>query len=246
MAYDAWYRKAKIQAIEAVGIERDLTGVPIGRVPGTDIEARSSVYTAMKDIVTGVRFNTNAGLVISSDRDPDTKEYTQDFGLITSGGRRAVDTDPIVRRYANELVTIFLANVMRTGTDSTGSFALSETQGALFKEGMGANLDIIAGEINDDAIPALLDLNDIPQRFAPTLRHGEIENANLERLGNYLLSLGRAGLLDDNNELRAFVHEVAGLPSAQASSVFIPARQTRRTMVKQRIDEETPLEEPEE
>jgi hypothetical protein len=196
VAHDAWWNKRKIQKIEAIGIERDLAGLPVGRTSAEDIAGNTAAYQAMQTIVTNIRNDAQAGLVLASDRD-ESGNYYQDITLLNTGGQRAFDTDPIVKRYANEIVTVFLANVMRTGQDATGSYALADVQGGLFQQ----------------AIVPLCRLNGISAELAPALKHGDIESADLARLGAYVVALGQAGLLVDTPELRSFLHEVAGLPA---------------------------------
>ncbi len=211
VAFTAWYYKQQLQRIEAVGIERDLAGLPVMRVPGSDIAGNTPVYTAAQGIVTGIRNDSQAGIVIASDRDENGNLY-QDIELLSSGGTRAFDTDTIIRRYANEVVTAFLANVMRAGQDTVGSYALSETQGGLFQQAIGAHLDTIGDTITQQAILPLVRLNGLDDALAPSLKHGDIESADLERLGAYIVQLAQAGQLADTPELKAFLHEVAGLP----------------------------------
>jgi hypothetical protein len=210
-AYDPWYRKMRIQEVEGIGIERDLAGLPIMRIPSEDIEERNTVFTTAQSIVTGIRNDSQAGLVLASDRD-ENGHYEQDFELASTGGQRAIVTDPIVRRYANELVTVFLANVMRAGQDTHGSFALAEAQGSLFEQSITSHLDRIGNVINDQALPQLFDLNGLPQDVMPNITHGGLESTELESLAKYLESLTTTGLLLDTPELRRFVHQVAGLP----------------------------------
>jgi hypothetical protein len=211
VAYKAWYYKENIQRYEAIGLERDMAGMPVMKVPSTDIEGNSLVYQAAQQIVTGIRNDSQAGVVISSDRD-ENGNLMQELSLMSTGGTRAFDTDVIVRRYANEIVTTFLANVMRTGQDGIGSYALADVQGGFFQQAIGAHLDTIAQIINEQAILPLIRYNGWDDQLAPMLVHGDIESADLERIGAYLVNLSTAGMLADTPELRAFLHEVAGLP----------------------------------
>lgn len=211
VAYKAWYYKEQIQKIEAIGIERDLAGMPVMYIPGSSVANQDAVYHAAQRIVTGIRNDSQAGAVLPSERD-DTGHLLQELTLLSTGGQRSFDTNIVVRRYANEIVTAFLANVLRTGQDGIGALALSETQAGLFQQAIGAHLDTIADTITEQAILSLVKLNGMDQALAPTLKHGDIESADLERLGAYLVQLASAGMLEDTPELRAFLHEVAGLP----------------------------------
>jgi hypothetical protein len=218
IAYDAWYYKKQIQKIEAIGIERDLAGLPVYYCPSQDIANNTAVYQAAQNIVTGIRNDSQAGAVISSDRDQ-SGNRKQELVLLSSGGSRAFDTDAVIKRYANEVVTAFLANVLRTGQDGVGSYALAETQGGLFQQANGAHLDTEANTITEQAIVPLLRMNGFSDALAPTLTHGDIESADLARLGTYLMNLASAGLLEPSPELTVFLHEVAGLPVASVEEL---------------------------
>lgn len=225
VAFDAWYNKRKLQKVALIGIERDLAGLPVGRVPAKEIAANSAVYQAMQTIVTNIRNDAQAGLVLAGDRD-DTGNFYQDVSLLATGGQRAFDPVPYIKHFANEVVTVFLANVMRTGQDATGSYALADVQGGLFQQAIGAHLDTIAQTINEQAVAPLCRLNGIAPELVPTLGHGDIESADLQRLGAYVVALGQAGLIEDTPELRSFLHEVAGLPAPTAEE--IAAEQAKR------------------
>jgi len=218
IAYDAWYYKRQLQKIEAIGIERDLAGLPVMYIPGTDIAGNTAVYQAAQSIVTGIRNDSQAGAVVAGDRDQ-SGNRKQELVLMASGGSRAFDTDAVIKRYANEVVTAFLANVLRTGQDGVGSYALAETQGGLFQQAIGAHLDTVANGITEQAIVPLLRMNGVPSSLAPTLTHGDIESADLARLGKYLMDLASAGLLEPSPELTVFLHEVAGLPIASVEEL---------------------------
>lgn len=209
-AFNAWYFKTNIQQIEAIGIERDLAGLPVAYFP-SNWKPGETMYEAVASIVTGVRNDEQAGVMLPSEFDENGNQLLK-FELMSTGGARAFDTDVIVRRYANEIVTVFLANVMRTGQDGIGALALSETQSGLFQQAIAAHLDIVADAVNTQAIPQLLRLNGIDSALAPSIRHGRLDSTDLTQFGLYLVRLTNTGLLGDTPELRKFVHEIAGLP----------------------------------
>jgi hypothetical protein len=218
-AFPAWYFKTNIQQIEAIGIERDLAGLPVAYYPAEwgDNDPRRA---ALLDIVTGIRNDEQAGIALQSVFDENGNREL-DITLLSTGGSRSFDTDTIVRRYANELVTVFLANVMRTGQDGIGALALSETQSGLFQQAISAHLDIIGDAINTQAIPGLIRLNGIDQALTPQVRHGRLDSADLQNFGLFLVRLANTGLLLDTPELREYVHQIAGLPAG-----YIPDQAT--------------------
>jgi len=209
-AWDAWYLKRNLQTVEAIGAERDLAGLPLMYYP-PEWKEGSPEKQAIDRIVTTVRTDEQAGISLPSIFDQDGNR-TLDFKLVSTGGQRAIDTDKLIRRYANEIVAVFLANVMRAGQDGVGTYALSETQSGLFQQAIAAHLDIIGDAINTQAIPALMRVNGIDPELAPKIKHGRIDSVNLQVVGQYLVSLKNAGLLLDSPALIEFVHELAGLP----------------------------------
>lgn len=210
-AYDAWYYKRQIQRIEAIGIERDLAGLPHMRIPSDDIEHQTATYTMAQKIVTSIRNDAMAGVVTASDRDEHGHLF-QEFELVSTGGQRSFDTDIVIKRYANEVVIAFLANVLRVGQDATGSYALSSTMSDMFVTSLGAHLDIVQDAVNEQCVRALVRLNGWPPELTPKLKHGDIESADVARIGAYLMQLSNTGLLEDTPALRGFAHELAGLP----------------------------------
>ncbi len=247
VAYDAWYFKRHLQKIEAIGVERDLAGLPVMRIPGTSVIRQDEIWRAAQQIVSNVRVDAQGGVVMSGDRDEDGN-LEQELVLLSTGGQRAFNTDEIIRRYANEVVTAFLANVMRTGQDGVGSYALAETQGGLFQQAIGAHLDTIAEAITEQGILPLIRLNGFDDALAPTLKHGDIESTDLARLGTYLTQLATAGMLADTPELRAFLHEVAGLPAPTAEELKkqMAAEEAAAERMRQQIAGETPGQDQEE
>ncbi len=65
-AYTSYYRKEKIEEIEAIGIERDLAGLPIKWVPPEIHQASATpdpkaTLTAIQKMVRDTAFNEQAG-----------------------------------------------------------------------------------------------------------------------------------------------------------------------------------------
>lgn len=212
LAWDAYYYQTSFRTLEGILFER-FGGLQVARIPGADIAAKNDTYREMQRIVTTLGVNAQTGLVLASDRDPSTNEFYQDFQIVSpESGATVPSADPIIRRYAQEMVGVFLANVVRTGQDGTGSYALADVHSGLFQQGIAAHLDTIADAINTQTFGRLAELNAIPDEMVPSLKHGDIEDADLAALGAYLEKLSGANMLEDTPELRVHLHEEAGLP----------------------------------
>lgn len=211
IAYEAYYFRLGFQQLEGALFER-FGGVQVARLPENDIQNNTAAYQEMQRIVTTLGINSQTGLVLSSKRD-EAGEFFQDFEIKSPpAGATVPSADPIINRYANELVGVFGANLTRTGQDGVGSFALADVQSGMFQQNMAAYLDLIGDEITTQEFPRLALYNAIDPALIPKLRHGDIEDANLDALGTYIEKLSGADLLERTPELRFHVHDEAGLP----------------------------------
>ena len=80
---------------------------------------------------------------------------------------------------------------------------------------VGAYLDIICETFNNKAIPALIDLNG--DHFNgitgyPTLEHGDIEDADTEKLAAFIRDMTGVGVIIPDDAIEDYVREAGGLP----------------------------------
>lgn len=219
-----WYFKKRIKEIEAIGIERDLAGLPVAWVPAeiTASDASSADqarYQSFKDLVARLRKDEMSGVVMPLVYDQSgNKRY--DLTLLTSGGARQVDTDPIVKRYDQRIAASMLADFILLGTDS-GNRALSQDKSELFTIAMNTVLDEVAEVINRHAIPRLMVLNGWGVEECPRLEHGGVERVDLDQLSNYIVRLAQAGAqMFPDPELEGHLRDVAKLPAPPEDEVM--------------------------
>lgn len=220
-AYRPWYFGKRIEEIEAIGVDRDLAGVPIARVPiellaTNRTDDQEATFRYIKDIVTRVKNDEQNGIIWPRVIDPDTKEDLFEFDLISSsgGGGKRFDTGEIIQRYQQQQVMTVLADFILLGHENVGSFALSSDKTEIFAVALGSWLDMIEGVINRHAIPRLFDLNSFDTADGyPQVRHGDIEKPDIQQLGAFLTSLAGAGApLFPDMVLENRLREMADLP----------------------------------
>ena len=219
-AYRPWYFKKHIENLEGVGIERDLAGLPMLKVPGDLLDPNASpdkkaALAAWQKVMTAVKRDEQEGLIVPSDRD-DGGNALYEFSLVTSGGTRQFDTNGIVNRKNQEMAMSCLADVVLLGHENVGSFALADTKKSTLTTAMGSFLDIEAEVFNTHAIPRLWKLNGWPTDKLPKIIHGDIEAIDLTELGAFITALAGAGApLFPNPDLQSYLMEAAGLPTPQ-------------------------------
>jgi len=192
-AYTPWYWKANTLRFEGIGIERDLAGLPLARVPASVLAAGGPNAKAWEKMVTEIRRNRQSGAVIPSDPHVGGSVRQYDLELLRASGPRQFDTSALVTRYNTEIATSMLAMFLTLGANGkTGSYAQASSQTELFAVAIGAYLTAIAETFNRDAVPRLLALNPSIRgkaRFAP----GDVETVDIGQFAAAWQSLALAG-----------------------------------------------------
>jgi hypothetical protein len=197
-AMPSYFIKKNLQVVEAVGAERDLTGLPQlqtiepdpvkGIVPPDLWNPNDASMVALlahaQTIVKSVRNDEQAGLVLP---------WWLKFSLVTSGGTRAFNTGEIIGRYDRSIAMSVMADFVMLGHEAVGSKALAQVKTQMFTAALSALLDSVVATVNRFAIPELLQVNGIPQEFCPTLEHGSAEKIPLDQLALYITALAKAG-----------------------------------------------------
>lgn len=216
-AFQAWWRRKHAADAEAIGVDRDMVGIPRFWLPaewmgpGATTDQKAAVAT-YRQIGESIRVDEQACIIMPLAYDANgNKQY--DFDLVTSPGTKTMDVTKTITRLNQEIALTVLADVILIGHEGTGSFALSKEKYDAFTRGLESWLRAIASVWNRHAIPRLLQLNGIPLELAPTLCPEPIERVDLDGLGKFLQVLAGAGYpLFPSEELEAHLARVAGLP----------------------------------
>lgn len=216
-AYRPWYFKKNIENIEAIGIERDLAGLPTAYVPPEILSAtatpqQKALLVQLKKIITGIRRDEQEGVIWPLAYD-DKGNKTYDLQLLSTGGRRQFETTDIITRYDQRILMTMLADFILLGHEKVGSFALASSKTELFSMAIGAWLTSIADTLNRFAVPRLFQLNGDFSNKLPKIEHGDVESVDLTELSNFITSLASAGAqLFPDPKLESHLKRQAGLP----------------------------------
>jgi hypothetical protein len=211
-----WFVK-RIPQFEAIGIERELAGMPVMEVPleilAADANsADATIRTQCEDFVTSVRRDERYGGLVPAERDVDDKPTGYVFKLMTTGGSRQIDTDKVVKRHESRMLMVFLAQFLILGQDKVGTQSLGTTFVELFGKALSSTMDKIASVFNRYAIRRRQQLNGKPEELDPVLVHGEVAAPDLEKIGKFLTALTAAGIDLTDEATQRKLREIAKLP----------------------------------
>ena len=222
-AYTSWRAANNIKYFEGVGIERELNGLPVVRIPSEYMsadasEAQKALFNQMKTIARDVKRNEQGYMILPSDRYADddgklTNNLRVEFDLIASKGTRDIDTGKVISRYQHEMAITAMADFVLLGMGDRGSFALSKSQADLFLKALEGYADSISAQLNRKLLPYLWELNGMDKADMPKIVRGRIAPVDLEELGQFIqrLTLSGADLFPDEG-LEKHLRDVAGLP----------------------------------
>jgi len=218
-AYRPWFFKRRIEEIEAVGIERDLAGLPVAYVPPEYLSSTASteqqaVLSAVQSIVTNIKRNEQEGIIFPLVYD-DGGHKLFDLALMSSGGSRQFDTDKVISRYDQRIAMSVLSDFILLGHDRVGSFALGASKIDLWSMAVDSIAKSIAEVFNTHAIPRLMRLNGLAPQEIPRLTYGEVSHVDLGEISDFVQKLTAAGALVPDGRLEDYLRSVSGLPPAE-------------------------------
>lgn len=222
-AYSSYKYLTSLQAIEAIAVERELHGVPIGRIPAEFLhpdasDSQKAVRQQMEIILRDLKLNEQGFALIPSDVYVDTdgkpsNARLMDIELITSQGSRSVQIDPIIQRYQHDIARSVMSEFLMLGSGSTGSYALSKSKTDLFLRSMESYIDIIVDTLNKQLVERLWEINGLDYDLMPELEAGDVAPHDLKELGSYLRNLNGANIdLSDQVHIINALLENAELP----------------------------------
>jgi hypothetical protein len=212
-----WYMKKQIENIEAIGVERDLAGLPVALVPPELLSSQASQIEKnnlqlIRDIVTNIRRDEQEGVVFPQMYDANGKPMYE-LKLLSTGGQRQFDTDKIIHRYDMRIARTFLADFLLIGQEKVGTSSMVGSRQGLFGTALSGFLDIITDVFNFYAIPRLFDMNDFRITDYPKITHGNVGSIDLMEISKAITAYAGAGMpLFPDTNLENYLLRTIGAP----------------------------------
>jgi len=251
-AYRSWYFRREIEVQESIGIERDLSGIPVIRVPSEilspDADDNQKKLRRQYEIMGKMlKRNDQSYILMASDiygnEDTGTGQYVYNVELLQSSGSRQVQTGPIIERWDRRIMQSMATDVILMGGQSVGSYSLASSKMDVFTTALVSYLDNIAAVFNEKAIPELFRLNDWDSTKTPRLVHGGIDETNLESIGKFLKDAAGAGFITPDDSVENTLRDWAGFePLSQDGEGSVMDRARKR---KEIAEESTPTQDAE-
>lgn len=233
-AYRPWYFKKRLEEFEAIGVERDLAGLPTAKVPGSHMgpdatPSQKAIYQGFKKLVSNVRRDEHEGVVIPSDMNEETKTPLYEFELLSSGGSRTFDTNALIARYELAILSVVLADFIKLGHEGEGSYAMHVDKTGIFRSALNTVAKSIADVFNRYAIPRLFGLNGWKLDRLPRIEPSNVDPPNLTELTQFMTGMANLGMtFFPDPDLEKYLRDTSHLPALSEE-----AEQMRRQMADQ-------------
>ena len=213
-AWPAWFYVKNIQHIEAIGIERNLAGLPVITLPENADRTESDDDTTdvgrARRIVRNVRNDENAGLVLP---------FGWDFSLVASaGGGKATDTDMVINRYDKRILMASLSQFLMLGMDNIGAMATFEGATDFFTMTLNAVADTIAETFTKFCVARLLALNGLDTQGV-RLEHSPAGNVDPAMVVDSLAKTAAAGFVTWTAADEVWLRSLFRLPERAADEI---------------------------
>ncbi len=219
-AFRPWTIKKGVEDLEAVGIERDLCGVPLIQISdeimaaaaGNDDDAvkAKALVASMQTLATHVKRNEQSGIVFPLGYDENGNELYK-FSLISSPGSRLINTSEVIARLDRQIATTVCADFLLLGLEKVGSFSLASSKTDIFSLIVAGVMDTISEPINRKLVPMLFEANGEKGPY-PKWTHGDIETPDLQALGGFVTAMTNAGHDLTDDATARYLRQVANLP----------------------------------
>lgn len=198
-AYLAWRFLSALEELEAMGVAKDLNGIPVLTLPpqvlASDASAENQAQrqyfeNAMRNLQVGEQMAVILPAVFDEQGKP-----MYSLQLLSSDGKKNFDLNKIKDYYKNLIFTSLFSDVLQMGQSATGSFALGAIKNSLsgaYAERLIAN---IAEVIQNDLIRQTYELNNWSTERMGTFDYDGIEPADLETFSKAVQRMGATGYL---------------------------------------------------
>ena len=198
-AYLAWRFLSALEELEAMGVAKDLNGIPVLTLPpqvlASDASAENQAQrqyfeNAMRNLQVGEQMAVILPAVFDEQGKP-----MYSLQLLSSDGKKNFDLNKIKDYYKNLIFTSLFSDVLQMGQSATGSFALGAIKNSLsgaYAERLIAN---IAEVIQNELIRQTYEWNNWSTERMGTFDYDGIEPADLETFSKAVQRMGATGYL---------------------------------------------------
>ena len=199
--YRPWRFQKDMENLEAIGVERDVGGMPIYEWPEEPHETEDE--DAVKEMLRNLRNDEEAYAMI-----PHGAKL-----IAYSGGSKNMDIGAVIDRYKKEILMRGFAQWLMLGMGNVGTQALVQGDQDFFQLGLQAIQQILLETWNQQLVSFLFRYNSFPGiTELPRMRWNNPGKVDLSALLDAYVKGGQAGILTPTEDDEEYVRSVMDAP----------------------------------
>lgn len=230
---DSAERLIRFEQLEGFGFEKDLRGIPVGRVPIRELNAaieRGDIskeeaekqIEAMREFIRMSAKEPQTGLLLDSityqnEDEASAPSTVPQWALDLLSGDHAglQEAAQAISRIQREVARVLGTEAIMLGETGAGSLAMSRDKTGQFAQIVDSTLSEIAEVYEKDVLDPLMMLNGWPAELRPSLMPDKIQQRDVIEIAESLAAMARAGAnLQPNDPAVDAVRDLLGLPHA--------------------------------
>jgi hypothetical protein len=207
-------RLRKYLKLEAIGFERDLSGIPVGRAPISSINAavkagaitQAEADTMIRGLEDFVRLKSKqpeTGIVLDSQPFTTSKDGEKQVSSVMQWGLDLLTGEPnsvealggAIRRLTFDMALIMGTQSLLVGREGEGSRALSEDVSRNLYLNINSTLGDMAEAYDRDIVGPVWAMNGLSDDLRPTLRAEDASFKDVEQIARVLRDMSAAGAI---------------------------------------------------
>jgi len=211
-AYLAWRFLTQLEELEALGVAKDLNGIPVLSLPpqvlAADGDQEQRLY--FENAIRNLQVGEQMGIILPSLYDEQGKPL-YDIKLLSSDGKKNFDLNKIKEYYRGLIFISLFADILLQGVGTTGSFALGAIKNSLSGAYAERLISNIAEVIQNDLIRQTYEINLWSTERMGKLDFDGLDNTDIESLSKYLQRVASVGLLEKDRAVLNAVRQGIGI-----------------------------------
>ena len=214
--YLPWKYLSALEELEAQGVQKELHGIPVLSIPAQYMSSEATpeqkvIFENMKNIVRNLQQGSQAGVVLPSSVDPETRQKLFDITLLSTDGKKAYDLTEIKEYYRGLIFIGMSADILLLGNAGTGSFALASVKNTLTGNAIENYLKKIMHVINSDLVRQIYDLNGWDARRMAKVDYENLSEESLEEISKYFQRITSVGMMPKTVDTVNYILSTLGL-----------------------------------
>lgn len=215
--YLSFKQLTMLQDQQLLSIAKNVMGilkieVPAAYLAGESAPDGGAAAASFRTIIDSYNAGQARGFLFPQQIDPESKLNMFSYSLMDQKGSPQNDVESIIKGLQNDICQALSVDVLRLGSDGTGSFSLASAKTSILALAIESRLKEIKGVLNSHLMRFLFEMNGWSTEVMPTFECREVEDVDMDTFSAYFQRIAAVGGIEYTRDVLNRVREVGGFP----------------------------------